>query len=288
MGKARVAAARLKRLVWCHARDFPSCARSGIQLNKSIQNEVQFPKWWRKGATKCSWASLMARSTITKTLSGFERLLVLSGLLLIFAYVAVRIYSAVYSRATIRAFWRNQAVTSSQPGNSFPRNSGIPDFRLWSPQRIEAYQASLIANVPPPLGVLRIPSLRIEVSVLEGTDDLTLNRGVGHIDGTPLPGEGGNIGVAGHRDGFFRGLKDVRVGDSVDLYTENGSSRYVVDEIRIVPPEDVSVLGPRSRPSITLVTCYPFYFVGSAPLRYIVHASTEYPINLKASGQQSP
>jgi sortase A len=228
----------------------------------------------------------MARSTVTKTLSGFERLLVLSGSLLICTYVAVDVYSAVYSRAAIRAFWRNQAVTSSQPGNSFRRNSEIPDFRLWSPQRIKAYQASLTANIPSPLGDLRIPSLRIEVPVLEGTDDLTLNRGVGHIDGTPRPGEAGNIGVAGHRDGFFRGLKDIRVGDSVDLYSQNGSTRYVVDEILIVPPEDVSVLGPRSRPSITLVTCYPFYFVGSAPLRYIVHASTEYPINLNASAKQ--
>jgi sortase A len=235
----------------------------------------------------CSCVSLMARSTITKTFSGFERLLVFSGLLLISAYLAVSIYSAVYSRATIRAFWRNQAVTSSRPGNSFRRNAEIPDFRLWSPQRVKAYQASLAANIPSPLGDLEIPSLKIEVPVLDGTDELTLNRGVGHIDGTPLPGEAGNIGVAGHRDGFFRGLKDLRVGDSVDLYSQNGNTRYVVDEIRIVPPEDVSVLGPRSRPSITLVTCYPFYFVGSAPLRYIVHASTEYPINLNASGQQS-
>ncbi|MGA8675049.1 MAG: class D sortase [Candidatus Acidiferrales bacterium] len=234
-----------------------------------------------------SCVSFMGRSTIIKTLSGFERLLVLSGLLLIFAYLAVGIYSAVYSRAAIRAFWRNQAVTSSQPGNSLQPNSGIPDFRLWSPQRIRAYQASLTANVPSPLGDLRIPSVRIEVPVLEGTDDLTLNRGVGHIEGTPLPGEGGNIGVAGHRDGFFRGLKDVRLGDPVDLYAQNGNTRYVVDEILIVPPEDVSVLWPRLNRSITLVTCYPFYFVGSAPLRYIVHASTEDPINLNASGQQS-
>jgi sortase A len=235
----------------------------------------------------CSCVSLMARSTITKTFSGFERLLVLSGSLLIFAYLAVAIYSAVYSRATIQAFWRNQAAASNQPGNSVRRSSGTPDFRLWSPQRIKAYQASLIANVPSPLGDLRIPSLRIEVPVLEGTDELALNRGVGHIDGTPLPGEEGNIGVAGHRDGFFRGLKDVRLGDAVDLYTQDGNIRYVVDDIRIVPPQDVSVLGPRSRPSITLVTCYPFYFVGSAPLRYIVHASTEDLINLNASGQQS-
>ena len=230
----------------------------------------------------------MARSNITRTLCGFERLLLVSGLLLIFAYITVGIYSVVYSRATIRAFWRTQAVTSSQPEPSFRRTSGTPDFRLWSPQRIKAYQASLIANIPSPLGDLRIPSISIEVPVLEGTDELTLNRGVGHIDGTPFPGEAGNIGVAGHRDGFFRGLKDVRVGDPVDLYTQNGNTRYVVDEIRIVPPEDVSVLGPRSRSSITLVTCYPFYFVGSAPLRYIVHASTEDPTNLNASGQHSP
>ena len=227
----------------------------------------------------------MVRSIIAKTLSGFERLLLLSGLLLVCAYAAVHIYSAVYSRATVRAFWRNQAVSFSQPGNSFQRHSGIPDFRRWSPQRIEAYQANLVTNIPAPLGVLKISSIGIEVPVLEGIDDLTLNRAVGHIDGTPAPGEAGNIGIAGHRDGFFRGLKDVQPGDYLDLYTEKGNRRYVVDEIRIVPPEDVSVLAPRPKSSITLVTCYPFYFVGSAPLRYIVHASTTDTINLKASGQ---
>jgi sortase A len=227
----------------------------------------------------------MVRSTIAKTLSGFERLLLLSGLSLVCAYAAVRIYSAVCSRATVREFWRNEAVTFSQPGNSFQGNSGIPDFRLWSPQRIEAYQASLVRNIPAPLGVLKISSIGIEVPVLEGIDDLTLNRAVGHIDGTPLPGEEGNIGIAGHRDGFFRGLKDVHPGDYLDLYTEKGNRRYVVDEIRIVPPEDVSVLAPRPKLSITLVTCYPFYFVGSAPLRYIVHATATDASNLKASGQ---
>ncbi len=230
----------------------------------------------------------MWRSTITKTLIGFERFLVLSGMLLISTYLAVTMYSAAYSRAAIHAFWLNQAAASSRSSNALQRNSGSPDFRLWSPQRIKAYQASLAASIPAPLADLRIPSLKLEVPVLEGTDDLTLNRGAGHIDGTPFPGGGGNIGIAGHRDGFFRGLKDIRVGDSVDLYTQNGNIRYVVDEILIVPPEDVSVLEPRSRPSITLVTCYPFYFVGNAPLRYIVHASTEYPINLNASAKQAP
>jgi sortase A len=229
----------------------------------------------------------MVPGNIMKTISGFERLLLFLGLLLVSGYAAVRIYSVVYSRATLREFRRNQPTTrrSSDP---YQPGLGIPDFRLWSPKRVEAYQAILTTNFPVPLGVLRIPSIGLEVPVLEGTDDLTLNRGVGHIDGTPIPGEEGNIGIAGHRDGFFRGLKDVHLGDYFDLYTEKGNIRYVVDEIHIVPPEDVSVLEPRLRSSITLVTCYPFYFVGSAPLRYIVHASTAAAINLKAVGHRSP
>ena len=222
----------------------------------------------------------MVRDSIMRALRGFERLLLLLGLLLVFAYAVVRIYSVVYAHATVREFWRNQEATINRPGNLLQQNLGIPDFRLWSPKRIEAYQTSVTTNIPAPLGVLRIPSIEIEVPVLEGTDDLTLNRAVGHIDGTAAPGEEGNIGIAGHRDGFFRGLKDVHLGEYLDLYTERGNTRYIVDEIRIVPPEDVSVLAPRPRSSITLVTCYPFYFVGSAPLRYIVHASTTSAINL--------
>jgi sortase A len=230
----------------------------------------------------------MVPGNIMKTVSGLERLLLFLGLLLVSGYAAVRIYSVVYSRATLWEFRRNQRTTTRRSSNPYQPSLGIPDFRLWSPKRVEAYQASLTANFPVPLGVLRIPAIGLEVPVLEGTEDLTLNRAVGHIDGTPIPGEEGNIGIAGHRDGFFRGLKDVHLGDYFDLYTEKGNTRYVVDEIHIVPPEDVSVLGPRPRSSITLVTCYPFYFVGSAPLRYIVHASTTDAINLKAAGHPSP
>ena len=235
------------------------------------------------------WMSkLMVHGNIVKTLSGFERLLLVFGLLLVCVYTSGRIYSLLYSRALVREFWRDQTATSSQPVDSFQSNPGIPDFRLWSQKRVEAYQQSLTANISSPMGVLKIPSIGIEVPVLEGTDDLTLNRGVGHIDGTPLPGEEGNIGIAGHRDGFFRGLKDLHLGDSLDLYTEHGNTRYVVDEIHIVTPEDISVLSPRQRSSVTLVTCYPFYFVGSAPMRFIVHASTTEAIHLKASGHSSP
>jgi len=109
--------------------------------------------------------------------------------------------------------------------------------------------------------------------VLEGTDEFTLNRGVGRIVGTSLPGQGGNVGIAGHRDGFFRSLKDIRRGDSIELVTTWGTDVYAVDRVRITRPSDVRVLQPRTKPSLTLVTCYPFYFVGGTPNRYIVEAS---------------
>ena len=97
--------------------------------------------------------------------------------------------------------------------------------------------------------------------------------GVGRIEGTASLGENGNVGIAGHRDGFFRGLKDIGPGDTIEMVTPKVKETYVVDHVVIVDPSDVSVLRPRLHPSLTLVTCYPFYFVGSAPKRYIVQAS---------------
>jgi sortase A len=229
----------------------------------------------------------MVSGDIMKSLSSFGFLLFL-GLSLVFIYGAVRIYSGAYSRAALREFSRKQkSMTASGPENPSSRQVGTPDFCLWSEKRIEAYRGSLLGNVLPPLGVLKIPSIELEVPLLEGSDDLTLNRGVGHIEGTTAPGAIGNVGIAGHRDGFFRGLKDLRLGDTMDLFTEKGNSRYVVDEILIVPPENVSVLAPRAKRSLTLVTCYPFYFVGSAPMRYIVHASIMDSSNLARFGQPS-
>ena len=202
-----------------------------------------------------------------------ECLLMGCGLLLVLTYVGNRGYSAIYSRAMVRSFWASQASAQALVEGRTQSQSGLPDFSLWSEKRIKGYRASLLANVPPPLGVLDIPSLQLQVPVLEGTDDVTLDRGVGHIRGTASLGESGNIGVAGHRDGFFRVLKDIHLGDAIDLHSQSGTSHYLVDEIQIVPPTDVSVLGARAKPSLTLVTCYPFYYVGSAPLRYIVHAT---------------
>jgi sortase A len=109
--------------------------------------------------------------------------------------------------------------------------------------------------------------------LLEGIDDSALRFGLGHIPGTALPGELGNIGIAGHRDTFFRGLAGIRKDDEILVKTLRGDYRYVVDTIRVVNPDDVAVLDDYGTPKLTLVTCYPFYLVGPAPRRFIVQAS---------------
>ena len=147
-----------------------------------------------------------------------------------------------------------------------------PDFSLWSTQRVFAWRKAVKEPFPAPLAVLRIPKLRLEVAVLPGTDDPTLDRGLGHIEDTALPGAEGNSGIAGHRDGFFRGLKDILPGDTIEINTLDRKETYRVERTWIVDPTDVSVLDPTPSPALTLVTCYPFYFVGSAPQRFIVRA----------------
>ena len=110
---------------------------------------------------------------------------------------------------------------------------------------------------------------------MRGTDEFTLNRAVGHIGDTALPGADGNTGIAGHRDGFFRGLKDIGPGDAIEVETLRGREVYRVERTWVVDPEDVSVLEPTPGRSLTLVTCYPFYHVGPAPQRYIVRAARD-------------
>jgi sortase A len=163
-------------------------------------------------------------------------------------------------------------ATDAPTNNADLHQAQNPDYSLWSNRRIKLHQASLRKPVES-LAVLRIPTLQLEVPLLDSTDEVTLNRGVGRIAGTSLPGQGGNIGIAGHRDGFFRRLKNIRTGDAIELATISGTDVFVVDRIRITSPNDVSVLRPRTKHSLTLVTCYPFYFVGPAPSRFIVQAS---------------
>jgi len=123
------------------------------------------------------------------------------------------------------------------------------------------------------LGRVDIPRLGISVAVLQGTSSRTLRLGAGHIEGTPLPGDTGNSGIAGHRDTFFRELKDVRENDEIQLQTPTELIHYEVDWLKVVDPDDITVLEPSpSGSTLTLVTCYPFYFVGSAPKRFVVRA----------------
>lgn len=207
-----------------------------------------------------------------------ERLLLITGLLLIGVCIAATVHRHLLSRLAIEGVKADPAVGGVPPG-AILLPSSKPDFSLWSPKRIKAFEESLAQRFAPAMGILRVSKVSIEAPILDGTDDLSLNRGVGHIEGTAALGENGNVGIAGHRDGFFRGLKDIRVGDKIEIETPTQNLTYVIDGVTIVDPSDVSVLQPRGHASLTLVTCYPFYFVGSAPSRYIVQASL--------SGQQA-
>jgi sortase A len=126
------------------------------------------------------------------------------------------------------------------------------------------------------IGMLDVPRLQLSTPVIEGDDTRALKRAVGHLPDTPMPWKSGNSAIAGHRDGLFRPLKDVKVGDEIRFRTTRDEFRYRVTKTTIVTPDDLSVLAPQSGPAtLTLITCYPFSFVGSAPKRFVVHAARE-------------
>lgn len=123
-----------------------------------------------------------------------------------------------------------------------------------------------------PVGRIEIPRLHLSVMILEGTSAGILRTAAGHIRGTALPGTSGNCSVAAHRDTLFRPLKDVKPQDKIVVTTSYGSYKYIVDSTEIVDPHDVDVLRKTPDPELTLVTCYPFYYVGPAPKRFVVRA----------------
>ena len=196
-----------------------------------------------------------------------QRILFSLGAILLGFYALARIEGVVTSHAAMLSFEEGKANAEGAG------SANDPDESLWSAVRIKAYKASIKRLSGPPLAVLKIPKVKIVAPVMDGIGDLALNAGVGRIPGTALPGGAGNVGIAGHRDGFFRGLKDIANGDKIELVTARRTDVYVVDSVHIVNPADVNVLRSGATPSVTLVTCYPFYFAGSAPKRYIVHAS---------------
>lgn len=154
----------------------------------------------------------------------------------------------------------------------------------WSSGR-DASRARAQAVAHEPVGRIVIPRLAVCAIISEGIDPGTLRHAVGHIPDTPFPGEGGNFGLAAHRDSFFRGLKDAQVGDSIRVETLDGIYHYQVDSILIVDPDRYGVLEATTRPSLTLVTCYPFHFIGHAPKRFVVRARE---IGIDGTGSDSP
>ena len=138
------------------------------------------------------------------------------------------------------------------------------------------------------LGRLEAPSVKLSSAVLEGSDDATLRRGSGHIEDTPFPGQPGNVGIAGHRDTTFRALRNIHVGDALEFQTADRLYRYRISKTMIVGPDDVYVLDPTPQPALTLVTCYPFEFVGHAPRRFIVRAELEGEEERSPGGSRQP
>jgi len=151
--------------------------------------------------------------------------------------------------------------TPVEPARSLPGEAspGAP------PPPITAAPGSWVAR-------LEVPTLNLATTVLEGSDARTLLKAAGHIEDTPLPGQPGNVGIAGHRDTVFRPLSRAQVGTPMTLVTRDRTFYYTISRTLIVKPEDVYVLDPTARPTLTLVTCYPFEFIGHAPKRFVVQA----------------
>lgn len=195
-----------------------------------------------------------------------ETVLWLFGLLCVSIYGFNKIQSAHAQSAaisTLEAQWREEA-------------SVTPDQSLWSATRIVRHeQIRAKHDALSPIALLSIPSVGVRVAVFEGTSDRALNLGAGRVPGTGEFGAAGNLAVAGHRDGFFRGLKDIAIGDDIKLRNGTRIVNYSVTEILVVDPDAVHVLEPTEGATLTLITCYPFYFVGHAPQRFIVKAVAE-------------
>ncbi|MBP9826806.1 MAG: class D sortase [Thermoanaerobaculia bacterium] len=162
---------------------------------------------------------------------------------------------------SLRAAEASRAA-QDEPGASDPSRSG---------DRIHPRAASRARELPF-VAQLEIPSIALSALVVDGVDAQTLRRAVGRIPASSRPGEPGDVALAGHRDTDFRGLGELDQGDPLILRTGEGEFRYEVESIRIVPPQRIDVLTPADHPTLTLVTCYPFHYVGPAPLRYVVRA----------------
>lgn len=219
---------------------------------------------------------------------GTERLLglalILAGIGCTSVYVNDRLKSGTEREQGIERFEEARTATT-EPGEASgtPSPSDITtgwrdaareaDTSEWAPGRIEAWQAAQEEFSDTPVALLDIPALDLRIPVYEGADDPQLDLGVGRIPGTTRIGQAGNIGLSSHRDGYFRKLRHIEIGDRILLQALDGQTyTYEVHERSVIDPEEVHVLYPQGDDRVTLVTCYPFWFVGPAPQRFIVAA----------------
>jgi sortase A len=175
-----------------------------------------------------------------------------------YSYLERVLYQTWESREFDRTLERTATAVAVSSDRIRPIGRGVPASRKASSGTV--------------IGRLSVPRLHLSAMVREGIDRNTLLLAVGHIPATALPGQPGNVGVAGHRDTFFRGLKDLRTGDEIRFATLSGDFKYVVESLMIVEPDNVAVLAPSSENILTMVTCYPFFYIGSAPKRFVVKA----------------
>ncbi|WP_405240632.1 class D sortase [Lentisalinibacter orientalis] len=202
-----------------------------------------------------------------------ETLLWVAGVTLLSSYVGA-LYWGEQQRQEGLASFATATATAQQPA---PEQWLVPPPAN-EPRPREIPLTAAAAPVPDAvIAVLRIPGIALEVPVYEGTTADVLRRGAGLVEGTAFPGSTGNVGIAAHRDTHFRALKDVAVGDLVELNTPEKTRFYRITALEVVDPGDVHVLDDTGESMLTLVTCYPFYFVGNAPQRFIVHAVVTMP-----------
>lgn len=204
------------------------------------------------------------------------------GLALLAVFLAAYLHRMVMVRVGMKSFEdaKRQATASSTDSQGIETGAGEAGSDSFggiteSPGSAGKVSSATSVRRPlaVPLAILRIPRIHLDVPVLGTMDNITLNRGVARIAGTAAPGQKGNIGIAGHRDNFFQNLKEINRGDEIELETTTATEIYVVDNILVTGEDDLSVLRPRGSQSLTLVTCYPFHYVGPAPRRFVVQAT---------------
>jgi sortase A len=204
-----------------------------------------------------------------------ERSLIATGVACLLVYTIAELGAARYREQQVSIL--AEAIALETPPLDAPASSARPAPKAAAEPAVEEGDA---------IGLLEIPRLGLSTPILSGEDEQTLKLGAGHLRDTPSPWEEGNSAVAGHRDGVFRPLRNIRVGDRIVLKTRKGNLAYVVADTFVVTPDNLSVLDPTETSVLTLITCYPFNYVGPAPKRFIVRAEREIGTGDGGGGQQ--